>query len=169
MVSKSAVAIRVGSSPTPGTIQIHDKRPSSRVAFCFSGFAEASVDVLGDAPQHAGRVIQTEILHSPGLGDDLGDPDAVAGGDPAGIDVGPPGRHIFHQDVHHEVLGQLFVAMILQQEAHLPEMEIGDPAAIRGQGEAEILIELFGQGEVAGRHEGLDFGDVKVAHEALWR
>ncbi len=35
--SKSAVAIRVGSSPTPGTIRFHDKRPSSRMAFCFSG------------------------------------------------------------------------------------------------------------------------------------
>ena len=38
--SKSAVAIRVGSSPTPGTIRFHDKRPSSRMAFCFSGRCE---------------------------------------------------------------------------------------------------------------------------------
>ena len=37
--SKSAVARRVGSSPTPGTIRFHDKRPSSRMAFCFSALA----------------------------------------------------------------------------------------------------------------------------------
>ncbi|MEB6607748.1 hypothetical protein MXM08_14430 [Aeromonas sanarellii] len=40
--SKSAVAIRVGSSPTPGTIRLQNKRPSSRMAFCFAAHALVS-------------------------------------------------------------------------------------------------------------------------------
>ncbi len=40
MVSKSAVARRVGSSPTPAPSEFNDLRPSSRMAFCFSGRCE---------------------------------------------------------------------------------------------------------------------------------
>ena len=40
--SKSAVERRVGSSPTPGTIRFQNKRPSSRMAFCFAAHALVS-------------------------------------------------------------------------------------------------------------------------------
>ncbi|MOA04408.1 hypothetical protein D3C78_1239600 [compost metagenome] len=59
--------------------------------------------------------------------------------------------------------------MILQQEARLPEMEVGHPVAVGGQGEPEILIELPGEAEVAGRHECLDFGHGEIGHGFLVR
>ncbi|MNT22994.1 hypothetical protein D3C72_1584010 [compost metagenome] len=71
--------------------------------------------------------------------------------------------------MHHEVLGQCLVVIVLQQEAHLPEMEVGHPVAVGGQGEPEILIELPGEAEVAGRHECLDFGHGEIGHGFLVR
>ncbi|MNE83430.1 hypothetical protein D3C80_1802470 [compost metagenome] len=81
--------------------------------------------------------------------------------------MGPPGCHVLHQYVHHEVLGQGVMVVVLQQEAHLAEVEVGHSAAIGGQGEPEILIELPGEREVAGGHEGLDFSYLEIGHGLL--
>src|SRR5687768_3322425 len=76
----------------------------------------------------------------------------------------PPGFHVLHEDVHHEVLGQTFSAEVLEQEAHVTEMKVGDASALGGHREAKILIEPLGGLEVLGRDERLDFSDAEIRH-----
>ncbi len=60
----------------------------------------------------------------------------------------PPGIHVFDEDVHHEILRERLCAEILQQEAHVTKVEIGNAASFGGHRKTEVLVELLGNLEV---------------------
>jgi len=130
----------------------------------FTERADGSICVLADAPQNSRRVGKTEVLYPPGLSFNAGAFDFELGDDTACLDMIPPSFDVFHEDVHHDVLGQAVGAEVLQQEAHMPEMKVGDASAFGGHGEAKILVELFRNLEVPGRYERLDFSDIEIRH-----
>lgn len=81
----------------------------------------------------------------------------------------PPGLDILDQDVHHEVLGQALGAEVLQQEAHVPEVEVGDATALGCHSETQVPVKPLGRLEVPGRNERLDFGDTEIGHSGSVR
>jgi len=69
--------------------------------------------------------------------------------------------------MHHEILGQRFGTEILQEEADMAQVKVGDAATFGGHGESQVFVELLGQLEVSGWHKRLDFRDCQVGHALL--
>lgn len=85
--------------------------------------------ILCDTPQHAGRIGQAEVTHSPRLLHDFGYRHRVCFYHAATDDSLTPCVDVFDQHVHLEVVGESIGAKVLQQEAGGPAMEIGDATA----------------------------------------
>jgi hypothetical protein len=69
--------------------------------------------------------------------------------------------------MHHEIVGMLFLVEVLQQKARVTVMEVGKIRIRPSQHEAEVLVELLRQTEIARGHEGLRFDGRKIIHARL--
>lgn len=111
-------------------------------------FSFGLVCILANSPKNTRRVVEAEVPHAPWLFFKVGDLDTILRKNAAGVYMIPPGIHVFDEDVHHEILSDRLCAEILQQEAHVTKVEIGNAASFRGHRKTEVLVELLGNLEV---------------------
>lgn len=118
------------------------------------------IHVLTNPPQHAGRVCDAKITHTPRLQRNRPNFQVVAPNHTTLLHLVPPGIHILHQQMHHKILCQVIGTKILQQKTHMLKMEISHAAAFRGHGKAHVFIKLFGKREIFRWHKSFDFSDL---------
>ena len=118
--------------------------------------ALAAVDILPDAPEHTCRIGDRKIADRPGLIPGRCRAHAIALHQSGALDMGPPAVHIGDQQMHHEILRMVALVEILQQEAGVAGMEIGQCLVRPCDDKAEFGIEALGQGKVPCGDEGFE-------------
>ena len=109
---------------------------------------QTSSCVLRDAPENASWVGDREVAHAPRAVAWRLRAHSVLRSQLRFFRVSPPGLHVGNEQVHHEVARVLRMVEILEQKTAVAATQIGKVGIRPRNGEAKILVKLFGEREI---------------------